>query len=85
MQGASGPYNLTAPGPLTNREFSRTLGRVLGRPSAMWAPGFGLRLVLGEMADILLEGQRAVPSRLLEEGYRFRFPDAEWALRDLLG
>ena len=83
--GASGPFNLTAPEPLTNREFSRVLGRVLRRPSLLPAPAFALKLALGEMSKIVLEGQRALPHRLREAGYRFRFPDAEAALRDLVG
>lgn len=82
--GASGPYNLTAPEPLTNREFSRELGRVLSRPSLLPAPGFALRLAMGEMAELVLEGQRVVPQRLLDEGYAFRFPTAGAALEDLL-
>lgn len=81
---ARGPFNLTAPRPLTNRHFSRVLGKALHRPSLMPAPGFALRLVLGEMADMLLYGQRAVPHRLLEHGYVFRHPEALGALRDLL-
>ena len=81
---ARGPFNLTAPEPRTNRQFSRTLGRVLGRPSFMPAPAFALELALGEMAKIVLEGQRAVPRRLLEAGYEFRFSGLEAALRDLL-
>ncbi len=83
-EGARGPFNLTAPQPLTNREFSRVLGRVLKRPSFLPAPAFALRLALGEMADLVLKGQRAVPKRLGELGFTFRFPDAESALRDLL-
>jgi uncharacterized protein (TIGR01777 family) len=81
---ASGPFNLTAPEPITNRQFSRVLGEVLHRPSLLPAPAFALRLALGEMADMLLNGQRAVPSQLQELGYTFRFPEAEAALRDLL-
>jgi uncharacterized protein (TIGR01777 family) len=80
---ARGPFNLTAPQPLTNRDFSRALGKALHRPSLAPAPGFALRLVLGEMADMLLNGQRAVPQRLLEMGYVFRFPEALQALRNL--
>ena len=83
-EDARGPFNLTAPEPLTNRDFSRVLGRALHRPSLAPAPGFALRLVLGEMADMLLHGQRAVPQRLLELGYVFRYPEALAALRDLL-
>jgi uncharacterized protein (TIGR01777 family) len=84
-EDARGPFNLTAPAPVTNRELTRALGRVMSRPSFLPAPGFALRLALGEMADMLLQGQRAVPSRLLELGYVFRWPDLEPALRDLLG
>lgn len=82
---ARGPFNLTAPNPARNRDFMKALGRVLGRPSLLPAPDFALRLALGEMADMLLQGQRAVPRRLQELGYAFRFPDLEPALRDLLG
>ncbi len=81
---ATGPFNLTAPNPPAQAEFARALGRVIHRPSFLPAPAFALRLALGEMADMLLEGQRAVPKRLLELGYRFRFPDLEGALGDLL-
>lgn len=80
----SGPFNLTAPEPATNRELSRQLGEVLHRPSLLPAPAFALRLALGEMSDLLLGGQRALPRRLLEAGFEFRFPALEAALRDLL-
>ncbi len=83
-EAASGPYNLVAPHPLTNAEFARALGRVLGRPAWLPVPAFALRLLLGEMSSMLLTGQRAVPRRLLEAGFTFHFPDAESALRDLL-
>ncbi len=82
---ASGPFNLTAPNPVTQADFAQALGRALHRPSFLPAPAFALRLALGEMADMLLEGQLAVPKRLLELGYRFRFPDLDGALADLLG
>jgi len=81
---AQGPYNLSAPGIMTNAQFSKALGRAMGRPSWFPVPAFALRLLFGEMADMLLEGQRAMPKRLLEAGYTFRFPEAEPALRDLL-
>jgi uncharacterized protein (TIGR01777 family) len=81
---ARGPFNLTAPNPVTNRELTRLLARVMSRPGFLPAPGFGLRILLGEMADMLLHGQRAVPARLLEMGYTFRYPDPEPALRSLL-
>ena len=83
-EDAKGPFNLTAPNPVTNRDLTRLLARVLHRPGLLPAPGFALRLALGEMADMLLNGQRVAPSRLLELGYTFRFPDAEPALRSLL-
>jgi uncharacterized protein len=81
---ARGAFNLSAPHPVTNRELTQTLARVLGRPGFLPAPGFALRIALGEMADSLLQGQRAVPSRLADLGYTFRWPQLEPALRDLL-
>jgi len=83
-EDADGPFNLTAPAPLPNRDFSRALGEALHRPSFAPAPGFALRLLLGEMADALLHGQRAVPRKLLDLGYVFRYPEALAALRGLL-
>lgn len=83
-QQADGAFNLTAPHPLTNKDLSRVLGKVMGRSAVMPAPAFALRLALGEMATIVLDGQRAVPSRLSNLGFQFNFPDAEAALRDLL-
>lgn len=83
-EAASGPFNLAAPNPLTNAEFSRVVGRVLKRPSFVPAPAFALRLALGEMSIVVLEGQRTVPQHLLDLGFTFRFPEAEPALRDLL-
>ena len=82
--GASGAFNLSAPNPLTNAEFSQVVGRVIGRPAMLPAPAFALRAALGEMATVLLDGQRAVPRHLLERGFRFQFPEAELALRTLL-
>jgi uncharacterized protein (TIGR01777 family) len=84
--GVTGPVNLTAPGPLTNRQFARALGRVLSRPALVPAPAFALRAALGEMADaLLLSSARVRPTVLLESGYRFRFDTAEAALRYCLG
>ena len=83
-ESASGPYNLTAPDPPRNREFARQLGRALNRPSLMPTPSFALKAVFGEMATVLLDGQRAIPARLQEDGHEFVFPDAVAALRDLL-
>lgn len=81
---ASGPFNLVAPNSLTNASFGQVLGRVMRRPSFMPVPAFALRLLAGEMSTVLLDGQRAVPRRLLGLGFTFRFPDAEAALKDLL-
>lgn len=79
-----GPLNVTGPNPVRNREFARILGEVLGRPSFMPAPAFAMRAVLGEMADMVLTGQRAVPDKALAAGYGFRYTDAKAALRDVL-
>jgi uncharacterized protein (TIGR01777 family) len=81
---ASGPFNLCAPRPVTNRDFARALGRRLHRPSFLPAPAPALRLAVGELAEALLRSQRAVPRRLLAAGYGFRFPDLDAALADLL-
>jgi uncharacterized protein len=81
---ARGPYNLVAPEQVTNAEAARMLGRVLRRPSLVPVPGPALRLALGELTTVLLEGQRASARRLLQLGYEFRFPALEPALQDLL-
>jgi uncharacterized protein len=82
---AAGPVNATAPVPVTNAEFSATLARVLRRPSVMRVPGFALRLAFGELADVLLTGQRVVPARAQALGFRFHWPELEGALSELLG
>lgn len=82
---AAGPMNLTAPEPVTNRDFSKALGRVLGRPAVAPAPGFALKLLYGEMSSIVTTGVRAVPRRLEQLGYEFRRPDLEDALRAATG
>jgi hypothetical protein len=76
----SGPLNLAAPVPVTNREFAQTLGHVLKRPALMPAPAFALRLVLGEMADALLFSQRVTPAKAEALGFRFRYSALEPAL-----
>jgi uncharacterized protein (TIGR01777 family) len=84
-EALSGPINTTAPEPVTNKDFARTLGRVLGRPALVPVPPPALRLALGQFAEEgLLFSQRAVPKRLLDSGYTFRFPQLEPALRHLL-
>lgn len=78
--GASGPYNVTAPEPVTNRELSKTLGRVLRRPAVAPVPSLALKVLYGEMGRIVTTGVRAVPKRLLEAGYAFEQPDLRAAL-----
>ena len=81
-----GPVNAVAPVPVTNRELTEALGKVLSRPTLLPVPAFALRLAVGEMADaLLLASARVVPRRLEETGYRFRFPELGGALRHLLG
>jgi uncharacterized protein (TIGR01777 family) len=80
----SGPINATAPEPQTNRDFSAALGRVMGSPSWLPVPQFGLRLLLGEMADLVTEGQRVIPQKALDLGYQFKYRSLEPALRALL-
>ena len=81
-EAASGPVNVTAPEPATNRDFSKALGRVLRRPAIAPVPALAVRVLYGEMAEIVTTGQRAVPARLTELGYEFRRPRLEDALRD---
>jgi NAD dependent epimerase/dehydratase family enzyme len=80
----SGPFNLTAPEPLTNREITEAMGRVLGRPTVFAVPAPVLRTVLGEMAGDVLGSARVVPRRLLESGFRFAFPGIDDAIRAAL-
>ncbi len=84
-ESAAGVFNLTAPDVVSNREFSRALGMALRRPNFLPAPGFALKLILGEMSTLALDGQCAVPTRLLEAGYAFRFSDVDSALQDIYG
>jgi len=85
-EAASGSYNGTAPVPLTNRDFSRTLGAVLKRPAVMTMPALVLKLMFGEMAEsLLLTGQRVVPAKAEAEGFEFQYRELEPALRHLLG
>lgn len=80
----AGILNAVAPSAVTNRVFSETLARVLGRPCFFRVPAVLLRAAMGEMADILLQGQKVLPRRAINGGFSFRFPDLESALRDLL-
>jgi uncharacterized protein (TIGR01777 family) len=81
---ARGPMNGTAPEPVRNRDLASAIGVALHRPSALPAPAFAMRLALGEMADVVLSSQRAVPRKALALGYRHRFAELAPALRDLL-
>ncbi len=81
---ARGPINATAPAPQTNRDFSHTLGRVMGRPSLVPVPGFALKLLFGEFADTLTTGQRVLPAKAQELGYRFQYDSSDAALRQIL-
>lgn len=79
---ATGPINYAAPDPVTNAEFSRALGRALGRPSWLPVPGFALKIIVGEMAEpALLLGHRVFPARALELGYKFKYPKIDEAMR----
>ncbi|WP_030671153.1 TIGR01777 family oxidoreductase [Streptomyces cellulosae] len=82
--GLSGPFNITAPRPLTNREITAAMGRVLGRPTLFTVPAPVLRAALGEMAGDVLGSQRVLPMRLLESGFTFAFPEIEEAIRAAL-
>ena len=82
--GLSGPVNATAPNPVTNAEFTRELASALHRPAFLTIPAAALRGVYGEMAEIILASQRAVPQAALSAGFRFRYPDLGAALRNLL-
>ena len=80
---AMGAFNATAPMPVTNRDFTRTLGRVLRRPAVFHVPAFVLRMALGELADMLLTGQRVMPAAAEEMGFRFTYRELEPAFRSL--
>jgi uncharacterized protein (TIGR01777 family) len=82
----AGPVNAVAPNPVTNAEFTRTLGRVLHRPTVLPLPAVAVRLIFGEMGQaVLLEGARVAATRLARSGFRFEFPELEGALRGELG
>jgi hypothetical protein len=83
-EAAEGVYNLTAPNPLTNDAFGKVVGQVLNRPHLIPVPAFALKLLLGEIATLVLDGQRAIPQRLQEAGFIFKYSEAKPALADLL-
>ncbi len=80
-----GPVNLTAPNPVNNKEFTKVLGKVLKRPTIVPLPGFAAKLIFGEMADaILLTGNRVLPNKLIESGFKFNHETLEIALKNVL-
>jgi uncharacterized protein (TIGR01777 family) len=83
LNDRSGPFNITAPNPVTNLQLARGLGRALNRPAVFPAPAFALRLVLGEMADALLTGQCVFPDRARSLGFDFLYPTLDAALRQI--
>lgn len=82
---ARGPFNLTTPEPLTNADFGRTLARTMRRPYWLPVPSLALKLLLGDMSTLVLDGQRVIPKNLISAGYPFRYSRLEDALKDVLG
>jgi len=82
---AEGAYNVSAPNPVTNAEFTRALGRVLHRPAVLPVPATALKLLFGEMSELLLVSDRMLPKRLLAAGFKFRYPDLGPALKAIFG
>jgi len=81
---ARGPYNFCAPGAVRQKDFARALGAALGRPAVVPAPSLALRLMMGEVAGVLLASQKVRPDRLIADGFSFRFADVDSALADLV-
>jgi len=84
-QDIHGPFNFCAPNPVRNRDLAKALGEVLKRPALVPTPAFVLRLVLGEFGSVILKGQRVIPSRLLKQGFVFKYPEIRKALREVIG
>ena len=81
---ATGPFNITSPTPVTNKQFSESLSTVLNRPSFWPIPAFAMKILVGEVSIIVLEGQRAIPAKLTELGYEFKYAELGSALEDIL-
>jgi uncharacterized protein (TIGR01777 family) len=81
---AEGPYNIVAPQPVRNKELTKELGSIMGRPSLIPVPGSALKLVLGDVSTLVLDGRPVSSGRLQELGFEFLYPDLHSALRDLL-
>jgi len=79
-----GPVNLCAPNPVTNHTLTRTLGKIMHRPSLLPVPSFALKLVLGEFADNILRGQRVIPEKIQKAGFEFKYREIESALSEIL-
>jgi NAD dependent epimerase/dehydratase family enzyme len=84
-EAADGPFNIVAPNPVTNAEMAKAIGEVMGRPSVVPAPAFALRTALGDMATLVLEGRKVLPSKLQALGFQYKYETLLPALRDLLG
>jgi uncharacterized protein len=83
-KNVSGVLNATAPNPVSNAQFAKTMGKALNRPAFAWAPGFALELALGEMSTIVLDGQYVMPKRALEFGFNFKYPRVDQALEQIV-
>ena len=81
----SGPVNVCSPNPVRNKDLAKALGKALHKPSFMPAPGFMIKLVLGEFGSVILEGQRVIPKKLLENGFVFQYADIHQALQNIAG
>ncbi|MCA1060738.1 TIGR01777 family oxidoreductase [Rossellomorea aquimaris] len=81
--GIAGPVNVTAPSPVTMKEFGKTLGSVMGRPHWIPVPSLALKVAMGEMSSLVLEGQKVLPNVLLENGFKFQYPELKGALKDI--
>jgi uncharacterized protein len=81
----SGPVNVCSPNPVRNKDLAKALGKTLHKPSFMPAPGFMIKLVLGEFGSVILEGQRVIPKKLLENGFVFQYADIHKALQNIAG
>lgn len=84
-EAARGPVNMTAPQPVRNKELAQAIGRVLHRPAIMPAPGLAVKLLVGELSDVVLKGQKVLPATLQRLGYPFQYPQLDAALKNLLG
>lgn len=78
------PVNVCSPNPVRNKDMAKALAKVLHRPSVMPAPGFMVKMVLGEFGSVILEGQRVIPKKLMESGFVFQFPGIYQALQDIV-